>query len=196
MSKPDLKKATIVILAICLLTSTVLSVNASAISKKAPVKAAQTAEIGGRQIARFENMLNHNYLFEDEFSSDRDVIEKSIISLNSYVDDNNEIDKSVVLGFIKNMYGLSVDENSAVYSFAPAGAGKFAVIACGYSQVKHSNISAVFEEGRYVVSSDMTVSPHDGDAYTVKVKTIFVENKESSFGYNIVGAYISNENNA
>lgn len=140
--------------------------------------------------ARFENMLNNNYLYDDDFTSDKIVIENSILALLDKTVDG-EIDKSLVLGFIAGMYGLQVDPAAAEYDFAKASEGMFLVLPRGYTEYNHTITSITEEVGGYTVSSDMLVMPHDGEEYTVKVTTVFVPNEGSSFGYNILSSNIA-----
>lgn len=156
-----------------------------------PVVTANSSDVAYNVMkARFENMLNRNYLYDDDFSSDQTIIENSILALlDKSVD--GEIDKSLVLGFIAGMYGLQVDPAAAEYDFAPASEGKFLILPRGYSEYSHTITSITEEVGGYTVSSDMLVMAHDGEEYTVKVTTVFVPNEGSSFGYNIISSNIA-----
>ena len=156
-----------------------------------PVVTANSSDVAYNVMkARFENMLNRNYLYDDDFSSDQTIIENSILALlDKSVD--GEIDKSLVLGFIAGMYGLQVDPAAAEYDFAPASEGKFLILPRGYSEYSHTITSITEEVGGYTVSSDMLVLAHDGEEYTVKVTTVFVPNEGSSFGYNIISSNIA-----
>lgn len=144
------------------------------------------ADFGVRK-ARFETMLNHNYVYDDDFSSDRVMIENAILALLDHAE-NDEIDQELVLNFIRNMYGREVDPNTAVYDFLPASEGKFAILARGYSKISHTVVSVEEVAGGWEVASEMRIEPHDGQAYTVSANTLFVANEGSSFGYNIVSS--------
>lgn len=148
------------------------------------------AEISAKILkARFENMLNNNYLYNDDFKSHKVIIENSILALlDKSVD--GEIEKSLVLGFIADMYGLQVDEKSAEYDFAPASDGMFVVLPRGYTEYKHTVTNVLEEEGGYTVTSEVVVMTHDGAEYTTTAKTVFVYNVGSSFGYNIISSEI------
>ena len=139
--------------------------------------------------ARFENMLNNNYLYDDDFCSHKIIIENSILALlDKGVD--GEIDKSLVLGFIADMYGLQVDEKAAEYDFAPASEGMFLILPRGYTEYEHTVLEVLNEEGGYTVTSEVLVMTHDGEEYTATAKTVFVPNEGSSFGYNIISSVI------
>ncbi len=138
---------------------------------------------------RFENMLNNNYLYDDDFYSDKTIIENSILALlDKSVD--GEIDKGLVLNFIFGMYGLSVNPEAAEYEVFPASEGMFAIIPRGYSEYEHEITSIKEVNGEYIVSSNMKILNHDCEEYIAKVVTVFKVNAKSSFGYNIVSSKI------
>lgn len=139
--------------------------------------------------ARFENMLNNNFLYGDDFVSHKVIIENSILALLDKCEDG-EIDKALVLGFIADMYGLQVDPSAAEYDFAPASEGKFVILPRGYTEYKHTVTSISGDEGGYTVNSDVVVMTHDGEEYKTTASTVIVPNEGSSFGYNIVSSVI------
>ena len=145
--------------------------------------------VNGILKARFENMLNNNYLYDDDFCSHKIIIENSILALLDKGIDG-EIDKSLVLGFIADMYGLQVDEKAAEYDFAPASEGMFVILPRGYTEYEHTVLEVLDEEGGYTVTSEVLVMTHDGEEYTATAKTVFVPNEGSSFGYNIISSEI------
>lgn len=139
--------------------------------------------------ARFENMLNNNYVYNSDFQSHKVIIENSILALlDKSVD--GEIDKSLVLGFIADMYGLQVNPDAAKYDFAPANEGMFVILPRGYTEYKHTITEIFEEEGGFTVKSEVLIMTHDGDEYITTAKSVFVPNIGSSFGYNIVSSDI------
>lgn len=137
--------------------------------------------------ARFENMLNNNFVYNDDFYSHKTIIENSILALlDKGV--NGEIDKGLVLGFIADMYGLQVDAKAAEYDFAPASEGMFVILPRGYSEFKHTIVDVIEDEGGYTVISEVLVLTHDGEEYLTTATTEIVPNEGSSFGYNIVSS--------
>ena len=137
--------------------------------------------------ARFDNMLNNNFLYDTDFESHKIIIENSILALlDKGVD--GEIDKSLVLGFIADMYGLQVDAKAVEYDFAPASEGKFVILPRGYTEYEHTITSVIEDEAGYTVISEVLVSTHDGEQYVTSATTEFVQNEGSSFGYNIVSS--------
>ena len=139
--------------------------------------------------ARFENMLNNNFVYGSDFKSHKIIIENSILALLDKAVDG-QINQSLVLGFIADMYGLQVDSDAAKYDFAPASEGMFVVLPRGYTEYKHTVVDVSEEEGGYTVTSKVLILTHDGEEYTSNAKTVFVPNIGSSFGYNIVRSII------
>ncbi len=153
------------------------------------VAEAETEVAEGILKARFENMLSVNYLYGEDFESDRTVIENSILPLLEKSVEG-QISKDLVLNFIANMYGRQVDPTACYYEFAPADEGMFTVLPRGYSEYSHEITSITENEGGYTVLSDTVINPHDSQPENVKVKTVFVPNEGSSFGFNIVSCEI------
>ena len=141
--------------------------------------------------ARFENMLNNNFLYGSDFESHKVIIENSILALLDKGIDG-EIDKSLVLGFIADMYGLQVDPAAAEYDFAPASEGMFVILPRGYTEYEHKVTEVLEDEGGYTVTSEVVVLTHDGEEYITTATTIIVPNEGSSFGYNIISSEINN----
>ena len=140
--------------------------------------------------ARFENMLNNNFLYGSDFESHKVIIENSILALLDKGIDG-EIDKSLVLGFIADMYGLQVDPAAAEYDFAPASEGMFVILPRGYTEYEHKVTEVSEVEGGYTVTSEVVVLTHDGEEYKTTATTIIVPNEGSSFGYNIISSEIN-----
>ncbi len=137
--------------------------------------------------ARFENMLNHNYLYGSDFESDRFMIEDSILALLDQ-SENGQISQDLVLGFIAGMYGRQVNPAAAVYDFLPADEGMFAILPRGYDAYSHTVTSIEEIDGGYKVISSVVVSPCGGFDYTTTCESLFVLNQGSAFGYNLIAA--------
>ncbi len=169
---------------------TIVNETENSVNISATEEEGTTSVKNGVLMARFENMLNHNYLYDDDFLSDKTMIENSILAiLDKSVD--GEISEGLVKGFIADLYGRQVDTDTVVYDFHPASKGMIAIIPRGYCEYKHEIVSITEGEGGYDVVSEMTVLPHDGDVYVVTVNTVIVPNEGSSFGYNIIESNIA-----
>ena len=139
--------------------------------------------------ARFENMLNHNFVYGDDFTSDKVIIENSILALlDKQVD--GEIERGLVVGFIADLYGRQVNTDTVIYDFCPASEGMIAIIPRGYSEYKHNILSITESEGGFDVVSQVTISTHDGEVITTTANTVIVPNEGSAFGYNIISSEI------
>lgn len=144
--------------------------------------------------ARLLHMLALNYNFDDDFKSDAAIFENSMIALCDLADDDGFIEKSVVLGFIENMYGYSVIESELEFSAdLPQKEGCFFVIPRGYTAYTYEINSLEQYGGLVVASCTVTANPHDGEQFSFDITVDFVENSNSSFGYNIASCATANE---
>ena len=184
------KRLLVLIMAISVLFVFTASVPAPAVSESVEDTTVIESVASNVQKARFENMLDHNYLYGEDFESDKIMIENSILALLDK-SENGQIEQGLVLGFIAGMYGRQVDPSAAEYEFLSADDGMFAILARGYDAYDHTITEVEEIEGGYLVSSDVTVSPSDGFPFTVTAKSIFVENEGSAFGYNLTASFLS-----
>ncbi len=132
----------------------------------------------GVKIARFENMLSHNYCFGTDFQSDAALIHGAALSLG----DNGTPEKSAVDGFIYNMYGVNTEE---------ADASLYELAACGYDIYKHTVKSFTYNgDGTITVLSVLTVNP-DTSAEEFECESVFYANGGSAFGYNLISCDVN-----
>ena len=175
--------------AVCVFSLTLCAFGLNAVAETKAEKQVSTvnavSSIDGAVVARFETMLNNNFVYNQDFDSDKAIIENSILSLVNHIEDG-QIDMALTLNFIANMYGRQVDPSAATYEFLPADEGKFAVIPKGFSVHRHNNLTVEEIDGGYSVTSEMTVDAHDTDGAKILVKSIFVPNDGSLFGYNLI----------
>jgi len=144
--------------------------------------------------ARLLHMLNMNYCYNGEFKSDAKIIEGAQLTLLNYSINDEQygriISKSLVLNFIKDFYGVSVDQTAGEYKNFPAPDGFFAIYPRGYTVYKHSIVSIADDADNYTVVSAVTIYAHDGEALDALVSSKFVKNSASSFGFNLVSSEI------
>ena len=142
-----------------------------------------TAEVTSQQedgvkIARFENMLNHNYCFGTDKTAD-DLILSASLSLSSLISDG-KISKSAVDGFVFNMYGIDMSDYSA-------DADCYDVPPMGFDQYRHTVTDFFYNgDGTLTVTSEMSVGD---DCYVCT--SIFLANGESVFGYNLISSEVN-----
>lgn len=177
-------------LAVVLLISfTSLTVNpaANATEKKPAVTVSEEKALG----ARFLNMLNHNFVYNNEFESVYEMTACSEVALLDKAEDGY-IKQSLIAGYLYNMYGVENADFAAVTKDFPQRENYVYVIPRGFSVYKHSApVITENEDGSYTVVTDVEISSHDSDAETAKATTLFVKNENSAFGFNIISSDIS-----
>ena len=177
-------------LAVVLLISfTSLTVNpaANATEKKPAVTVSEEKALG----ARFLNMLNHNFVYNDAFERVYEMTACSEVALLDKAEDGY-IKQSLIAGYLYNMYGVENTDFAAVTKDFPQRENYVYVIPRGFSVYKHSApVITENEDGSYTVVTDVEISSHDSDAETAKATTLFVKNENSAFGFNIISSDIS-----
>lgn len=160
------------------------TVPAVAITKKTSETPA-SVQNGARE-ARFLNMLNHNFVYNETFDCIDDMINTSVPALLSCAEDEF-IAEGYVFDYINDMYGIEVCDISALNTDWPQKDGYLYIIPRGYSLYEHSIIDCLEnEDGSFTVTTEVKISDHDSEPITCKATTLFVVNENSSFGYNII----------
>ena len=140
------------------------------------------------EFARFENMLNHNLLYDNDFNNINTVVDNSILCLLDKAEDEF-IKKDLVEAFVYNMYDLDVKDYKPNPN-APEKDGYIFIMPRGYDEISHE-IKTVTENGTLIcIISEITVKSHDGQTKTATCETVLLENKNSAFGYNIISSNI------
>lgn len=149
-----------------------------------------TNEVSQEKVAsaRFQNMLNNNTVFGEDFNSVDKIISSSFPALSSKIADG-EISSEAVASFVKNMYGVDI--------FAVADEGKevispmtnIKVTACGYTKYSHE-IKSVKEneDGTYTVFSEVSEEFHDSSIRFCECISTFAKNENSSFGFVLISS--------
>lgn len=171
--------------------SLTVSVSASYLQKPAATvqlaAAASAPAVTPAQKARFTTMLNNNQLFGTDFESNTAMVKGAMVALADRTE-NDRLSCSLLTTFIANLYGRTVDLATAGFEVTD---GTVAIVPQGYARLSHNILTATAVEGGFEVTSEMTVTPHDGPAYTQTVCAAFVENSGSAFGYNLVSATVT-----
>lgn len=144
--------------------------------------------------SRFLNMLNHNYVYDDNFYFDDVLVNNSIIALLDLRDKENEdyIKSAYVSDYIFNMYGKIYNDYSFLNPDFPQLEGYVYILPRGYTEYEHSIVSVEKNlDGSFTVVTDVTYENHDGFSVTEKATTLFIENTESAFGFNILYSEIT-----
>lgn len=141
--------------------------------------------------ARFLNMLNHSFAYDEELSSVEDLVNCAVTALCvTGGADDSFIEETRVADYLYNMYGVEVENLSSVNESFPKKEGYVYIIPRGYTVYKHTIDSVrLNEDGSYTVTTDVIIDSHDGDE-DGKAVTLFVKNSDSRFGFNIISSNI------
>ncbi len=136
--------------------------------------------------ARFLNMLNHNFVYNDAFYNDEALLNDSCLALLEY-QDGGFIADGYVKDYAFNMYGKIYDDLSGFNAELPKADGKFFVKARGYDLYEHSVLEVIDnQDGSFTVKTEVKIDYHFGETETVACETLFIENELSQFGFNIL----------
>ena len=141
--------------------------------------------------ARLENLLNINYIYGDDILDNEKLLNKAAVSLKSLADDNGFIEQTAVTSFIKDLYDIDLVITDDMNSDMPKKEGYVYLIPRGYTKYEHTITGISVEDGVIRVTSAVKVNYHDSEATEATATTIFVENQNSRFGYNIVSSEIN-----
>lgn len=187
MKKGILSITALAVVLLISFTSLTVKPAANATEKKPAVTVSEEKALG----ARFLNMLNHNFVYNDAFESVYEMTACSEVALLDKAEDGY-IKQSLIAGYLYNMYGVENADFAAVTKDFPQRENYVYVIPRGFSVYKHSApVITENEDGSYTVVTDVDISSHDSDAETAKATTLFVKNENSAFGFNIISSDIS-----
>ena len=187
MKKGILSITALAVVLLISFTSLTVKPAANATEKKPAVTVSEERVLG----ARFLNMLNHNFVYNNEFESVYEMTACSEVALLDKAEDGY-IRQSLIAGYLYNMYGVENTDFAAVTKDFPQRENYVYVIPRGFSVYKHSApVITENEDGSYTVVTDVEISSHDSDAETAKATTLFVKNENSAFGFNIISSDIS-----
>ena len=146
--------------------------------------------------ARFLNMLNHSYVYNDAFNSVEEIVNSSVTALLYLREKDNDsyIAEGYVRDYIYNMYGVEIEDFSEINEDFPKLDGYVYILPRGFSSYKHT-IESVSrnEDGSFTVVSCVSIDSHDGETVERKAVSLFVKNDNSQFGYNIISSEIKDD---
>lgn len=190
-----IKNVISLILALIMLASfSVISANPAEVDNTASAENATVSENFDKEKvleARFLNMLNHSFAYDEELASVEDLVNCAVTALCvTGGTDDSFIEESRVEDYLYNMYGVEVENLSSVNADFPKKDGYVYVIPRGYTVYKHTIGSVrLNEDGSYTVTTSVTLDSHDGKEEG-KAVTLFVKNSNSQFGFNIISSDI------
>ncbi len=141
---------------------------------------------------RFLNMLNHNYVYSEDFEDLEKIVNNSIIALLEQRDSENEdyISDSIVNAYLFDMYGFKITDFSQINKDFDYKEGFVYIIPRGFAKYEHKPLALnTNEDGTYTFTTLVTIRTHDGFSETLTAETVFAKNSSSIFGFNIVSSY-------
>ena len=153
------------------------------------VAAAPAADESEVLATRFLNMLNHNNVYNSAFDDIDTLVNESVLSLLHLRDGENEefISEIYVKEFIKNMYGIEIEDMSGINADWPKRDGYVYIIPRCYNKFEHELVSVTEnEDGSFTVVTEVEVNTEMQYIPRHKIVSLFVKNEESSFGYNLI----------
>lgn len=160
------------------------------VTEKSVVNVANTNTANSALEARFLNMLNHNFVYNDAFYNDSVLVNDSMLALLSS-SQNGFIDETVLADYIFNMYGKIYNDFSFLGDNLPTKDGFVYILPRGYNTYSHNIVNVTDnKDGSYTVLTDVEISYADGTSEVLSAETVFLENQESAFGYNIMYSII------
>lgn len=139
-------------------------------------------EYDAAKISRFENMLDHNYLYGNDFDDMHTVINNSCLALLS-AREGNYISTDVLFPFIDNMYGIPVYCDESLNSDFPRKEGAVFIVPRGFVQYEHS-VTQIVDEGATVTVNSVARDVDSGEE--IPCVSVFIKSDESAFGYNLI----------
>ncbi len=136
--------------------------------------------------ARFLNMLNHNFVYNDAFYNDEELVNSSSLALLT-LSEEGFVNNFYVKDYIFNMYGKIFDNFDGINEGMPQKDGSVYVIPRGYDLYEHK-ISSVIEneDGSYTVITDVIIDYHFGEKVEAVGTTLFLPSEDSQFGFIIL----------
>ena len=135
---------------------------------------------------RFLNMLNHSFVYSEDFDNIDTIVNNSAIALlDKKVDDY--LEAHVLNGYLFDMYGFEIDDFSKINDGYKFKEGFAYISPMGYATYKHEAVELTSNpDGTYTLLSNVEIKTHDQQVISSTAETVFVKNPESVFGFNIV----------
>ena len=138
-------------------------------------------------VTRLNNMLNHNRVYNSDFTDNDIVVSNSLLALLDKADEDGYLKRDLVAGFVYNMYGMEISDYKSDERF-PEKEDYLFIVPVGYDIYTHT-ISSVEENGAYLYTiSVMELRTHDGYTYEYTCRSVFKANEKSAFGYNLISS--------
>lgn len=137
---------------------------------------------------RLISMLNMNYCYGKSFDSPEKMASAAAVSLIDFASDIPGygicVNKSLISGFTESFYGVKLDCSEINTENAPEGT--LATPCTEVGTQYHKTVSITETDDGYEVITQVTFY-YGGDDIEVRfARSVFAENRESQFGFNII----------
>jgi len=141
--------------------------------------------------ARFLNMLNHNFVYNEAFYDDCKLVENSVLALLD-VAEGSYVAEDYLGDYLFNMYGRCYSGFEFLGEVYTEKEGYVYIAPRGYSEYNHKIVSITDNnDGSFTVITDVEISNMDGSLELLECETVFLEAEDSAFGYNIMYSEIA-----
>lgn len=183
-----IRKSLVIVFSLVLLFSCCSVAAKSVPANASPMVAAPDAPDRSKVLAaRFLNMLNHNYAYDDDYRTEEALVNAAALSLRNYADAQGFIPADLTAAYVKNFYGVAVEDFSVINTAFEQREGYVYLIPRGFKVYQHTFVSlSLNEDGTYTVVTRVREADRDGAAFSATVETLFVPDAQSEFGYHIV----------
>ena len=134
--------------------------------------------------ARLTNMLDHNYLYGNDFDDMHTVINNSCLALLDSKE-GSYISTDLLFPFIDAMYGIPVYCDETLNPQFPRKEGAVYVIPRGFVQYSHT-VTGIERDGSLLTVTSVAKDSDTG--VMVPCTSHFTETAESPFGYNLISS--------
>ncbi|MBQ4119116.1 MAG: hypothetical protein IJD45_01855 [Clostridia bacterium] len=136
--------------------------------------------------ARFLNMLNHNFVYDDAFYDDASLVNYSMLALLDKAD-GSFLDQVVLSDYIFNMYGKRYNEFDFLGEDLPEKQGYVYIVPRGYNTYRHEIVSVTDNnDGSFTVITNIEILGADNTVENLKCETLFLKAEDSAFGFNML----------
>ena len=135
---------------------------------------------------RFLNMLNHSFVYNEDFYDDDALLNASALALLELANDGF-VDEIYLKDYVYNMYGKIYSDFDDINKGMPEKDGGFYIIPRGYDIYEHSIASVTEnEDGSYTVVTNVIIDYHFGEKVEAVGTTYFLPSEDSQFGFIIL----------
>lgn len=165
----------------------------TALPKAVPAAENLALEQNNALDARLGQLLRLNRAFDDSLSAPAALIDEASVILADQaevIDGKNVLPMGLVLSFIHDLYGVTLDLSDLPAAYTATAPGYFDIMDRECAQMTSELLNTeILPDGHIQAKATLTLNGYMGET-VVQTETVFVQNSGSAFGYNIVSASI------